>query len=75
MGLTAKQTFYKCCGFFCAGMSCIGVYFFTVMSYFQSQSNAFMMEELEGYRVPSDDGSKFTKAFIICIVVSATPML
>jgi hypothetical protein len=50
MGLSTKQALFKCCGFYCAMLACIGVYFYLVMAYFQSVGNNFLIMELEEFQ-------------------------
>ena len=50
--LTGCQAFMKCCGYYCAGLACVGIYFFTMMAIFQTMQNPFMVEDLEGMYDP-----------------------
>lgn len=42
--------FGKCCGLYCAMLACVGVYFYLVMAFFQSQDNLFLVEDLEDFQ-------------------------
>jgi hypothetical protein len=76
MGLTAKQQFYKCCGFFCAMLACIGVYFFAMISFFQWSENVYLIEQLEDYKdVGSVTDNKFQNAFLVTMVVSTATLV
>ena len=73
--LTGKQTFYKCCGYYCAGLACVGVYFFAVLSIFQTMENPFMTVELEGfYDVDHAFASEQLPKPSICSGTSAIPV-
>lgn len=71
MALTFNQQFMKCCGFFCAMLACVGVYFWFVMAFWQSQKslyNIYIMEKLNSTTEPAVD--RFETAFWIVSAVS-----
>lgn len=75
MALTSGQQFQKCCGFYCAMLACVGIYFYIVMAVFQSMNNTFVVEELEDFQDPPNaelvGGKKnFTTAFLVTAFVS-----
>jgi hypothetical protein len=57
MALTVSQGIMKCCGFYCAMLACVGVYFYLVMAFFQSQANQFLIQELEHFPGSANAGS------------------
>jgi hypothetical protein len=76
MALTSGQQFQKCCGFYCAMLACVGIYFYLVMALFQSMNNTFVVEELEDFQDPVTaealGGKKnFTTAFLVTALVSS----
>ena len=53
-------------------MGCIGVYFWLVLCYWQSQKSPYMIYEMEYITDPnSEEVNNYTKAFGITAVVSA----
>lgn len=70
---TNKEKFYRCCGYFCSLMACIGVYFYIVMLVFQYMGNPFVMTMLEGLQQPSSDDKNFKIAFFSAVIVSEIP--
>ena len=47
MALTGKQELFRCCGYYCALMACIGIYFFLVLGYWQSQKALYLIWDME----------------------------
>ena len=76
MALTSGQQFQKCCGFYCAMLACVGVYFYIMMAVFQTMNNTFVVEELEDFQDPGTaevlEGKKnFTIAYLATAGVSS----
>lgn len=71
---TSNQKFYLCCGYFCALMGCVGVYFFLVLSYWQAKRSTYLIYEMEWLTDPtganSQEVNNFTTAFLITALVS-----
>jgi hypothetical protein len=77
MGLSTQQALFKCCGFYCAMLAGIGVYFYLVMAYFQSINNNFLIMELEEFQdatAENYDKSTWVNAFLITAFVSLSPV-
>lgn len=79
MALSTGQAIMKCCGFYCAMLACVGVYFYLVMAFFQSQNNQFLVQELEHFPGSSFAGtdknpfyvqSTWVNSFLITAAVS-----
>jgi hypothetical protein len=63
--------FYQCCGFYCAFLAAIGVYFFAVLAYWQSQGSRFLAWNMEKINdVDGPEAQNFQKSFFIVIAVS-----
>ena len=71
---TANQKFYLCCGYFCALMGCIGVYFFLVLSYWQAKRSTYLIYEMEWLSDPTGENAQevdnFYTAFLVTALVS-----
>jgi hypothetical protein len=37
----------KCCGFYCATLACVGVYFFSVLAFWQSLGARYLIWDME----------------------------
>jgi len=71
MALTFKQQFSKCCGFFCAMLACVGVYFWFVLAFWQSQKSLYNIYIMEKLNSTSEEAVKnFETAFWIVSAVS-----
>ena len=79
MALSTGQAIMKCCGFYCAMLACVGVYFYLVMAFFQSQNNQFLVQELEHFPGSANAGtstnpyykqSTWVTSFLITAAVS-----
>ena len=63
---------FKCCGFYCAMLACIGIYFFWVLAFWQSQGARYLIWDMERINdVNSSEAKNYEKSFIIVVFVSA----
>lgn len=66
---TGKQKLYLCCGYFCALMGCIGVYFWLVLFFMEATHSPYLiyemqkMDSMEGQNL--DDINVFKWSFLI----------
>jgi hypothetical protein len=44
---TGKQKLYLCCGYFCALMGCIGVYFWLVLFFMEATHSPYLIYEMQ----------------------------
>ena len=75
MALTDKQKLGKCCGIFCSFLACLNIWFFLMITIFQTMDSPYMKIELEGFTQASDDSSNWTVAFIITVVLNVLCMV
>ena len=71
---TSKQKFYLCCGWFCAMLGCIGIYFWLVMFFFQATHAPYLIYEMQGLRSMDDTTAidTYKWSFLITSVVSTS---
>ena len=70
---TPKQKFYLCCGCFCSMLACIGVYFWLVLFYMESQNAPYLvheMQHLESITANKSEIDTFKWSFLITAIVS-----
>ncbi len=71
MAMTGAQMLYKCCGLYCSFLACVGVYFFSVLAFWQSQGARYLVWDMERLNeLYGEDSNNFKVSFIICIFVS-----
>ena len=70
MALTDKQKLGKCCGIFCSFLACLNIWFFAMITVFQSMNSPYMKIKLEEFTQVSEDSSNWTVAFAITVGVS-----
>ena len=75
MALTDKQKLGKCCGIFCSFLACLNVWFFSMITVFQSMNSPYMKIKLEEFNQASEDSSNWTTAFAITVGVSQFVLL
>lgn len=70
---TPKQQLYLCCGYFCSMLACIGVYFWLVLFYMQSQNAPYLIYEMQHIHSMSEGTQEintFKWSFLITAVVN-----
>lgn len=75
---SGKQQLYLCCGYFCSLMACIGVYFWLVLFFMESNHSPYLIYELQ--ELPSMTNTRsensldrinvFRWSFLITAIVS-----
>ena len=73
--MTGKQSFYLFCGYFCSLLACIGVYFWIVLFWMQSNNAPYLVYEMQHIEGMSTDEEKSKIAtmkwsFLIVSIVS-----
>lgn len=70
---TSNQKFYLCCGYFCALMGCIGVYFFLVLSYWQAnrKRSSYLIFEMEWLADPEGENAQEVQNFYVAFLITA----
>lgn len=68
---TSNQKFYLCCGYFCALMGCIGVYFFLVLSYWQAKRSPYLIFEMEWLADPEGENAQEVQNYYVAFLVTA----
>lgn len=72
MGYTPKQNLYLCCGYFCSMLACVGVYFWLVLFYMQSNNSPYLIYEMQKQETMDDThiNDTFKWSFLITAGVS-----
>ena len=70
MALSPTMDFLKFCGNCCAVVAVMNVWFWFGMTIFSAMGNTYLAYQFEGFALGTNDNSKFTKIFGLCLLVS-----